>query len=340
LSSNLTDKIKLFLEKIPEFTKHASQLTEDENFKKIINASGSIGGLMKLSLFVIEKVYQHFQGEEKIAFSQLLIIMVNSSNESLKSIKNPEELKIKDVERNADFINDLLSIFISTRWNRHLFNSDNPVIKKYQNEIIRIMKENEVDQRSITKLSIIFEDRFTNNLKKDRIKYNQLNSYLKKIESQNHVDELIEYLERTYNSQFFYENKIDGRFLHQYYIVNDTFEVSTKYWRKDSQEINEKVEWNYKKFLKSTDPNDDYAVISASFGIGKSSYSRYLTLTLADEFLKNPSNADNYIPILIPLKDNFNNVYGKRNFEAVLNLVSNEVDKGGKKRKYYVYWMA
>ena len=63
--------------------------------------------------------------------------MVNSSKESIEAIKNPVELKIKDVERNAVFINDLLSIFISTKWNRHLFDSDNPVVKKYQNEIIK-----------------------------------------------------------------------------------------------------------------------------------------------------------------------------------------------------------
>ena len=66
--SNLLDKIKLVLEKIPEFTEHASKLTEDEKFKNILDASGSMGGLMKLSLFVIEKVNEHFQGEEKLHF--------------------------------------------------------------------------------------------------------------------------------------------------------------------------------------------------------------------------------------------------------------------------------
>ena len=39
--------------------------------------------------------------------------------------------------------------------------------------------------------------------------------------------------------------------------------------------------------------------------------------------MENPANTENYIPILVHLKDNFNNVYGKRNFDAVLSLVTN-----------------
>ena len=83
------------------------------------------------------------------------------------------------------------------------------------------MKENDLKQKAITKFSFLFEDRFATNLKKDLMKYNQLNSHLEKTRSQNYANELIEYLEITYNRQFFCENKIDGKFLHQYYIVND-----------------------------------------------------------------------------------------------------------------------
>ena len=63
--------------------------------------------------------------------------MINSSKDSIEEIKNLSQLKIKYLKRNVDFLNDLLSIFISTKWNRHLFTPDNPVVKRYKNEIIK-----------------------------------------------------------------------------------------------------------------------------------------------------------------------------------------------------------
>jgi len=58
---NLVDKIKIALEKIPEFTEHAPKLTEDEKFKTILDTSGSVGGLMKLYILVLEKIYEHLE---------------------------------------------------------------------------------------------------------------------------------------------------------------------------------------------------------------------------------------------------------------------------------------
>jgi len=73
------EKLKGILVRIPEFSDKLSELTTNDDFKRVLNSAGTIGSLINLTIIVIQQVKKHYTMPEKIAFSQLLEIAMDSA---------------------------------------------------------------------------------------------------------------------------------------------------------------------------------------------------------------------------------------------------------------------
>lgn len=81
------ERLKKILGRIPEFTDKLSNLTNNEEFKKALDTTGTIGNLIKLSIVVVQEIKKHYTTLEKKAFSQLLEIAMDSAKEPRKSFR-------------------------------------------------------------------------------------------------------------------------------------------------------------------------------------------------------------------------------------------------------------
>jgi len=111
--------------------------------------------------------------------------------------------------------------------------------------------------------------------------------------------ELNDYLEKV-KEDFEKKNPIDGKSLSSYY-VESSFKLTTEEtWNKEDKivKIVEGEEWRVEDFLK--DDKRWRVVIGASFGLGKTSFVKYLANKLAN--LYNESE-DSYFPIVIKLSE-------------------------------------
>ena len=134
--------------------------------------------------------------------------------------------------------------------------------------------------------------------------------------------ELEDYLE-TVKKDFEEKKPIDGKSLSSYYVESSFKLTKRETWNKKDEEVKGK-EWKVEDFLK--DDKRWRIVIGASFGLGKTSFVKYLANKFADLYNK---NKDSYFPIVVNLSGLEDvkscSVYNQENLNYFIpNIIENE----------------
>jgi uncharacterized protein YjbI with pentapeptide repeats len=107
----------------------------------------------------------------------------------------------------------------------------------------------------------------------------------------------------NYISQMKKTNNLDNKTLEELYIKNETILVRPETWNKRNEELLDFKEWKLQDFLQS---NQRLIFVSASYGMGKTSWSYHLAADLAKKNLDQMYS--DYIPIHVPLRHGFTRV--------------------------------
>jgi hypothetical protein len=333
---NIWDKLIKIFNEIPKVASNISKLSDNKELKDHLEKAGSIGGLINFSLIVIQQVRPYFVSKERIAFSQLLEILLFSSQQALPN--NIKDLKISDVV-DKEFTSGLFTYFVEDKWYPYMYASNNRIISRFKEQLRSILVENNLSNQDINALFISLDNLFADYLMKKRLQFKELEELLTRKESQAVVDEKIKFLQYTHDYKFHKFNEKDDKFLYEYYVENNAILIDSVYWTNEEHDIpryGEYGEWNIHNFLYNQPENSDsrdYIVIGAPFGIGKSSFGRHIVSKLASEYLdsslqQHHSNNDveeisKYFPIFVPLKYDFFDVYNDKSFDDVLNILTN-----------------
>lgn len=89
------------------------------------------------------------------------------------------------------------------------------------------------------------------------------------------------------------KSPLDGKSLKEYYVVSRTVNVGTETWDEEDKDIRGKG-WDFREFIK--DQNEWYIVIGGPFGMGKTSYVKYIAYKLAINL-----NKYQYVPLFVRL---------------------------------------
>ena len=136
--------------------------------------------------------------------------------------------------------------------------------------------------------------------------------------------ELEDYL-KTVKNDFEEKKPIDGKSLSSYYVESSFKLTKRETWNKKDEEV-EGEEWKVEDFLK--DDKRWRIVIGASFGLGKTSFVKYLANKFADLCLSNESECS-YFPIVVNLSGLEDvkscSVYNQENLDYFIsNIIENE----------------
>jgi predicted NACHT family NTPase len=68
--------------------------------------------------------------------------------------------------------------------------------------------------------------------------------------------------------------------------------------------------------------NNQYTIVGAPFGIGKTSLSKFIASIYAERYLDDPDLEDNYIPIFAPLKfhSSYHDIFYYSDIEELYNV--------------------
>jgi nucleoside phosphorylase len=135
---------------------------------------------------------------------------------------------------------------------------------------------------------------------------------------------LKEYLEEV-KKEFEEKSPIDGKPISEYYVESSLKLTEKKTWNKKDEEVKGK-EWKVEDFLK--DLEEWRIIIGASFGMGKTSFIKYLAKKLAEALLTDMTNYDSYFPIVVKLNrlDDIKSygIYKQKNLVGLLEDVKRE----------------
>jgi hypothetical protein len=327
LIQDVTDKV------LPKLTDSAEKWTNDENFLEILGKAGSIGALISVGIAIYDKYKDEFKSPKELAYLALIKITLQSAKEILKDNEQDDTANIKEINHDKltnkfkdksriklkkDLLVGLFDIFKNEEskfiWNSHLPN--HPVVIEFKERLINLFTEsNEYPddiRQFIIDLNISIEEKATND---QNIKvFNDWYSIEKRSK------ELTNYL---IFAQTFMDiaNPVDNKRLSEYYVRNKSFIVDIENWNKPYKNLPVNLEeWVLERDLLNNNETW-YTVIGAPFGIGKTSMAMDIVSEFAKEYLENPNNPNNYIPIFVRLRDKLKGVYQGRDLDYVLNKV-------------------
>jgi uncharacterized protein YjbI with pentapeptide repeats len=327
----LWDKLTRIFEKIPDVTENISKLSDSKELKEHLDKAGSIGGLINFSLFVIQVVRPYFTSKERIAFSQLLEILMFASQQALPD--NIKDLKISNVI-DKEFTSGLFTYFLEDKWYPYMYASNNNIILRFKEQIRSLLFESDhylSNQNMMNRFLIGIDDFFNQYLKEKKYQYKELNEMLSRKKAQAAVDEKIKFLQYMHDFKFNKFNQNDDKFLYEYYVENDAWLVESIYWKNEEDNIPKYEKWDINKFLYDPSIIEDHIVIGAPFGIGKSSFGRHIVSKLAAEYLDSSQvnsvsdrvkSSYKYFPIFVPLKHDFFDVYNDKSLDDVLDILT------------------
>ena len=329
-----------FVKKISDGAKSFGDLLDKGALKDDLGKVGTIGGLIKLGLDLYEQVKDQSQTDEERAFYSFYKVAFESAKESIPS--EIDRIRITDVlDENTK--KELFQTFRKLdEWNGYL--PDHPTIIQFRTLICDILRRvqynnlvhnNNLIRDFIFKFNITLEEKADND---PAIK--PFKSWSTLVER---TKDLIRHLE--YSRLLIYKtDPIDEKSLEEFYVENNALFLTDLYtWEKEDDYFRqEKVERDVGHESKVSDliisflkEENWYTVIGAPFGIGKTSFAIYLTSTIAAQYLKDPNNECNYVPIFVPLKGKLKNIDEKQSsLDAKLRSISGEGE--GKKRKILV----
>src|SRR5439155_26672022 len=132
---------------------------------------GSIGGLINFSLFVMHIVRPYLISKERIAFSQLLEILMFSSQHALPdSIK---DLKVSNVI-NKEFTSGLLTYFLEDKCYPYMYASNNNIVLRFKEQVRSLLFENNhhlSNQDTVNRFLIGIDDLFAQYMNEKRSQY-------------------------------------------------------------------------------------------------------------------------------------------------------------------------
>ena len=328
---------KNIIEKFPEIASITlSELTQNSSFQDKLDKAGSIGSLLNIGIILFTEIRKSLKQPEERAFAVLLKIMLESAEKSLPEIKELSLKKITDSKE--DFIKQLFDEFIGTMGlysppSRYL--PYHPSIAKFTEKICEVIRKEHDEQQQylagdrIQLFVVNYNKYIVDIVEKELTDGNkELEDLLNTWEVRRTSKKLTDYLQSVHALRFA-KRSIDKKYLSQYYIPNRTITVPTRTWGWRDYIIEKNYysynKWDIKQFLDSQNENEWSVVIGAPFGVGKTSFAIDITSNYAYDYINNPNSPDNYIPILVRLRDDLNKVYYQHNLDAVLNLISTAV---------------
>jgi uncharacterized protein YjbI with pentapeptide repeats len=299
--------------------------TSDEQIQDRITQSGGIISLVGIGLELYDKYKDRNKTPAQKAFSSLLQLVFRTTQDLLKDVKENEK---HDFDYNWKTMQD--EIFEpfedNPYWTEYLPN--NPVVKQFKSKIIAQLRNQNYDSEKIDYFTRMFNIQLEANSGDDE-GFKEFDKY-RKIHQQ--YTSLVNYLESIENMNR-YSLNLDGKPLSQYYVDHDAIASSLR----DTWTIRDEViRKNYVDQIKNeTDVLEEqllgqnarwYLVIGASFGIGKTSLVRIIASKYATNFLDNTENpelptVDNYIPVVVFLRNGLRVEYGNNSLENLINSI-------------------
>ncbi|MGA9152341.1 MAG: hypothetical protein WBZ36_17335 [Candidatus Nitrosopolaris sp.] len=230
-----------------------------------------------------------------------------SANESIPA--EIDRIPITDLKRAKQGLQTFTKL---VEWNSYL--PDHPAIIEFKKLICDILREalyNNLPQNNNLIRDFIFKFNITLEEKVDNDP--DIKPFKKWYTLVERTKDLIRHLEYS-RSLIYKTDPIDQKSLEEYYVENNAlFLTDLITWEKEDDYIRQKEDYERREskasnfiisFLKE---KKWYAVIGATFGIGKTSFAIYLTSYFASKYLGDPDNEYNYIPIFVPLKRKLTN---------------------------------
>jgi hypothetical protein len=277
---------------------------------------------------VTEKIYQISVPADKRLSITLMRILLSSAQTTLpfssKNIKISEMFEEKDSE---ELENIVLELFNPTFKDIGNYNGgfihyipDHPILSKFRKLLSQVLSE--YSQRENIEIDIPeflteFNYNLVKNLENEKHSNSELESLLNKWKINQDFYNLLRYIENAKNL-FLEPNKIDKKSLSDYFLENKIYKVDTHTWHYDELNIYNKEEIDLDTILKS---KKSVEVIDAPYGIGKSTFAKYIGYRFAKQFIENPVDKDVHIPILVPLKFGLERTCNDRSLINDLNYI-------------------
>src|SRR6185437_500406 len=77
-------KLNPFVEKLPDITDKISKLEDDEEFQKLLENLGTIGGLFSIGLYLFGKTLDHLEDTEKTYYSLINRTAISVAEQIIK----------------------------------------------------------------------------------------------------------------------------------------------------------------------------------------------------------------------------------------------------------------
>jgi uncharacterized protein YjbI with pentapeptide repeats len=299
----INDQISEILEKIPN----------DKALKQISDNAPFVGGIIKIVLTVIEKVYEaKVPPQKRLPFTIMRILLKSAEN----SLPYAADMKVEEFfgnKGNTDKFENIVLELFDPRYEDNIMLGqdtekitdlrDHPVFTKFKSLFtkgIEIYNSKHEDNKiSIPRFLNEFDLNVQLRLDEERENNQDLENLLNKWKTYKNFQNLQSYLENASNKFFEKIMSIDGKSVSEYYVENKAYNVPKSTWNQDEKNIEKKEEWTIDSLLRS---NDKIAVIAAPFGIGKSSLAKKISYECASKFIQNPTDSSAYIPIFVPLQ--------------------------------------
>ncbi len=282
------------------------KLPSDPTFRHISENAGTIGGAIKITLHVTDKVYRAKVPVKKLLSLALIRIMVESAKDSIPySVSNFKIDEIFSKESNSEEFEDIVLELFDSRDNTDEGMIDylpyHPVFIRFGNllkDAINSYNQKYEANINIQKLLTEFNSNLLIKLEEEKSRNNDLRNLLQKWKVNADFHKLSHYLTNA-RKMFLEQYEIDGKSLSEYYVENQAYIVEKKSWEREEENIKRKQAWNLDSFLAS---DESLAIIAAPFGIGKSSLAKKMAHDCAAQFIENPTSPNTYIPIYAPLE--------------------------------------
>ncbi len=299
----ISDLANLARENFPDIANNLSKLSQDPELQKILSQSGTLGGLINMGFAIFNKIRNRLQSDEQRTFVSFIKVTFESAKASIPS----NAVSFKNVKSQIE-LKEIFGLFLSHYSSNYYHLPDHPAITKFRNNIISIMKDNDLENREIQNFIVNFNSTLLINAKKSNEMGDLINNW--QLKSTN--DKLIKYLEYL-TSLLDEPNPVDGKAVSEYYIENKTIVIDSKSWEYHIDNIHEfqQKAWKLDDFLYGDKKRE---FVGAEFGTGKTNFAKKIAVDCAAKYLR---GEDTYIPIYVPLKSNLNNIFNDDSLEDI-----------------------
>ena len=282
-------------------------IKDDSIFKDALNASGSIGQILNLSLSFF-KILNRSKKKEQTKNLEYVTL------ETLRETLNKLDIKLDDINLGQHFKKNILKSLFKIQKDNQSNDTNSiysiPIIATFRSNIFNIITNSKLQE--IVNFSFYFDTLLYKKVKDDT-KFKGLRDSLDSADTQTSRAKYLNSILEKINKPL----KVDGKRIQDYYIKNRTIEITNEEndqsddcWNMKDIDYEylykEGNEFSLEQFLRAG-REDNTRFIVSSFGNGKTSYSKNLFIEILRNHFLSPDNR--FFPIYIELKNGPKNAY-------------------------------